>query len=719
MTPASLSIYSTRPEVQDSAAIDFEWIPYKGKYEHTKTSIFAASFCTNLGERHVLHISNYRDRPNPERSLIEDILFYLNQLPLTFGWYSTGVAVYDNNSGLREKGRDSDLFILYQRCIFHNLDSPVQVNKTYTRLSDSNKKHIDLKRVFDKKTVQDGVFEGRYRTTDLDSVSRALLGTRIGKYNKLSGGEDIFSLPITEQMHYVKRDSELTMLLAQYNNCLALRIMKVFASYAEMDYYLTCHTDISKWYANRYQKMLETGECTISYTPNYKLDKQVIGGGHHTNPIKGFFTDTKIYELDVKGQYPSIVINNNFSFDTLNCTCCRGNTTAYVKQETIDTINEHLQENNISRKVDRYLICQKRTGALPRVLKQTLADRDKYLAMLKEEKQKETSNSDLIEEYRTHQLGAKLFANAGVGLFGNKYFDFANYKVAECVTGEGRRIHKQMESLAQSEPFKFQVVFGFTDSTFFKDTKEDGMKVDPDLKKIHDFIQVCKEKLGIIVELKNVFVNSIFYGKKNRFVAWTGNPRDEPIIKGLEGLADSNPIWVRKWLQKIVTELVKHPDKRFKIIPKMIKEAFDELDNGHINYGELKYAQRLTLYPDKYKGHPRVAELGKLLDKDKGDLVSWYETCTEEYDKRKQCWKKKKSYSVKPENLNLNEYKSFLLTKLKDSLEIAGISIPTIASTTTILQLVNETLTSLFVDVKTENKIPLVELELKSKRIEQ
>ncbi|MGB8938027.1 MAG: hypothetical protein WCC17_23300 [Candidatus Nitrosopolaris sp.] len=38
---------------------------------------------------------------------------------------------------------------------------------------DSNKKHIDLNKIF--VIVQDGVFEGRYRTTDLDSVSQALL----------------------------------------------------------------------------------------------------------------------------------------------------------------------------------------------------------------------------------------------------------------------------------------------------------------------------------------------------------------------------------------------------------------------------------------------------------------------------------------------------------------------------------------------------------------
>ncbi|MGC2680638.1 MAG: DNA polymerase domain-containing protein [Candidatus Nitrosopolaris sp.] len=333
----------------------------------------------------MLHISRYSDTPNPEKALIEDILFYLNQFPLTFGWYTTGVAVYDNTGINRIKGRDSDFFVLHQRCRLYHLTSPIEIKKTYAHLIDSNNKHIDLNRVFAKPIVQNGVFEGRYRTTDLDSVSKALLGVR--KYGELNAGIfDISSLPIEEQKRYVRRDSELAMLLAQYNNCLALRIMKIFAGYSGMDYFIVCHTEISKWYANRYRKMLESGECTVTYTPYYKLDKQAIGGGHHTHPIKGFFIGTKIYELDVKGQYSHIVIANNFSFDTLNCTCCKDNENARIKEETIDTINEQLQEDNIPRKVDRYWVCQKRNGAYPKVLEQTLSDRSKYLSLLKRKK---------------------------------------------------------------------------------------------------------------------------------------------------------------------------------------------------------------------------------------------------------------------------------------------------------------------------------------------
>ena len=513
-------IENYRDEVKDSASIDLEWIPYTGRYQHNKTKIFAACFCTNYGDRIVLHISRYSNDANPEKAIIIDILFYLNQFPLTFGWYTAGIVEYDNK-GHRSKGRDSDFYVLHQRCKLHCIKSPFEVRDGYVRLLDTgsikNKKiHIDLIKIFEKPIIQNGVFQSKFRTTSLDAVSVSLLG--VGKYNSMSAGTvDITKVPIQEQERYVRRDAELTMLLAQYNDCLALRIMKVFSKYAEMDYYKVCYTNVSSWYTNRYDKMIQSGEVTIENTPDYTLPKERIGGGHHTTPTSGFFVANKVYELDIKGQYPSIVIINNFSFDTLNCRCCMYNPKAQLNPATIKIINQHLQQNKIPRKVTRYWVCQKRKGAFPKLLEQVLSDRDKYLVLLREELAKEEPNRMLIEEYQTHQLGAKLFANAGFGLFGNKYFKYTNYKVAECITGEGRRVHKQMEQKGQDAPYNFAIVFGFTDSTFFKDASEN---------KVKEFIAYCKNRLGYIVELKNVFLNSIFYAKKNRYVAWTGLEKD-------------------------------------------------------------------------------------------------------------------------------------------------------------------------------------------------
>jgi DNA polymerase elongation subunit (family B) len=673
-------IKSFRDEVINSASVDLEWIPYKGRYHHSETQIFAAAFCTNWGERIVLHISKYQtpEFDNPEKALIEDILFYFNQFPLTFGWYSTGIAIYEENStqeSNRSGGRDSDFFILHQRCILYNLKSPFEIgyNEKYITLRKNSKnKHIDLIKIFEKQAIKDNIFQGRYRTTSLGAVSYAILG--LSKYESMNAGTmNIFEKPEEEQKKYVKRDAELTMMLAQYNNCLVLRLMRVFAHYAELDYYTVCHTNVSRWYANKYKKMIESGESTLRYTPDFKLKKMKIGGGHHTIPKRGLFANTNVYELDVKGMYPTIVINNNLSFDTLNCECCRTNLLAHLPKDTIQTINDSLLEQKIDRRVSSYWTCRKRKGAFPMILETVLMEREKYLKLLKDEKSKAVPNNFLIEEFHTLQIGAKLFANSGFGLFANEYFEYSNYKVAECITGEGRRIHKQMEVLASNSPFNFDIVFGFTDSIFFKIDKIDTSNPK---ESIRNFIDKCKEQFGITLEIKNVFTNSIFYGIKNRIVGLPENENDELIIKGLDGLAESNPRWVRKWVYKIIEQHVKQPSTIFTTIPRLLNEAIFDLVNNACDSEnsierELKYTQKLRKHPKDYNKSNRTGKLGKLLGKEKGEIVHWYEIIGIDSETDE-----KYSISVpKSENVNLNRYKDRLLDKIEKTLEIGGFDI--------------------------------------------
>ena len=227
-----------------------------------------------------------------------------------------------------------------------------------------------------------------------------------------------------------------------------------------------------------------------------------------------------------------------------------------------------------------------------------------------------------------------------------------------------------MEKKGESGPYNFRVVFGFTDSTFFKDATDDM---------VQKFIKDCKDHLGVTVELKNIFNNSIFYGKKNRFVAWTGLEKDKPIITGLDGLADSNPSWVRKWFKSIINEIIKKPNTRFKVIPRMLKEAFNELEeicNDKLRIEkELKFTQRLKKSASEYAEHVRTGIIARLLGKDKGDIVHWYKTVKEVKINKKGKRRIVKGYSITPENVNIELYKDFLMSKLKDTLEISGISL--------------------------------------------
>lgn len=167
----------------------------------------------------------------------------------------------------------------------------------------------------------------------------------------------------------------------------------------------------------------------------------------------------------------------------------------------------------------------------------------------------------------------------------------------------------------------------------------------------------------------------------NRFVGWSGKENEEPIIKGLDGLAYSNPLWIRKWIYKIIEEIVKRPETRFKTVLNMLNEAVFELENvmcksPHNIQKELQFTQKLRYHPRDYKTKSKVAIVGKLLEKDKGEEVYWHGTI----DKDEQT---KGNYSFnlpKPNNINLQKYISILLDKLNDTLEITGFDIIKIRS---------------------------------------
>ena len=155
---------------------------------------------------------------------------------------------------------------------------------------------------------------------------------------------------------------------------------------------------------------------------------------------------------------------------------------------------------------------------------------------------------------------------------------------------------------------------------------------------------------------------------------WTGKDEEKPLIKGLDGLADSNPLWIRKWFYEIIKEIIKQPDHRFENVPKVLSKAIFEFENIICKSSkriekELKFSQKLTKYPHEYKKSVRAGVLGKILGKDKGEEIYWYEIrCIDENTKG--------NFSTiipNPEDLDIQYYKRMLSDKLKDTLEITGL----------------------------------------------
>ena len=91
------------------------------------------------------------------------------------------------------------------------------------------------------------------------------------------------------------------------------------------------------------------------------------------------------------------------------------------------------------------------------------------------------------------------------------------------------------------ERYGFQTVFGFTDSIFIRlGTTSAAAKItttDLSNQYIAQFLEDCQHQLNIKLEHKDIFLYTIIFDKKNRYIAWTGITDDRPILKNLDGIS--------------------------------------------------------------------------------------------------------------------------------------------------------------------------------------
>ncbi|MGC2574528.1 MAG: DNA polymerase domain-containing protein [Candidatus Nitrosopolaris sp.] len=414
--------------------------------------------------------------------------------------------------------------------------------------------------------------------------------------------------------------------------------------------------------------MIERDECTLQ-TSEHKIPKQDYGGGNSIEPIKGFYKNEPIDELDVKGMYPTIAIKYNISFETVNCRCCKDNPSARISAEVMNEINTRLQEKALPCRTEDYWICNLRIGSFPKVLTKLLKEREKYQSLLKQELAKsKQQKQELINYYEARQVAAKLLANAGYGVFARKEFEYSDYRVSEIITGFGRLTHKKMQELGLR--YGFQTVFGFTDSIFVRHnnnsdppnltSSESGRKAE---QNINQYLDDCHKELGVRIDHKNRFMFTIIFDKKNRYIAWSGNYADRPILKNLDGMSRKYPKWLKKQIEKIAIHLITRPD--ISVTP-VIQKSIEDLEYGRFEPTDMQFTEQLDKDPNQYPNAKKVGikTLGLKLGASKGEIVYWYESSAN-----------KEGYSTNIKDLSISKYENVLLNKIEEMLTITGYNI--------------------------------------------
>jgi hypothetical protein len=82
----------------------------------------------------------------------------------------------------------------------------------------------------------------------------------------------------------------------------------------------------------------------------------------------------------------------------------------------------------------------------------------------------------------------------------------------------------------------------------------------------------------------------MIFDKKNRFIAWTGNPADKPILKNLDGMSGRYPKWINENVAKIASRIITSEDHP--AVESLIDEAFYELKSGKVRHEDLASSRR-------------------------------------------------------------------------------------------------------------------------------
>ena len=206
---------------------DFEWAPLPDANGEQKFR--AASFVDNNGSKKVLLIEDYAKQfgGKAECALLIEVVNYLSKYDYSFGWYSSGVEVYDELKH-RTKGKNSDLVMLDKRLKANGIQSVIGYTQSgipYLVVS----KHIDALQIYDKPMVKTTIYKNKYKSSmSLDTVAKAITGR--GKYKGYSG-LDFDRLPTLEdKREYVLEDAHLVLDLLQHNNFEILCLMDSIAT---------------------------------------------------------------------------------------------------------------------------------------------------------------------------------------------------------------------------------------------------------------------------------------------------------------------------------------------------------------------------------------------------------------------------------------------------------------------------------------------------------
>jgi DNA polymerase-2 len=312
-------------------------------------------------------------------------------------------------------------------------------------------------------------------------------------------------------------------------------------------------------------------------------------GGLIFNPPLGYHED--VAELDFVSMYPSIMVNNNVSPETINCRCCR---------------NEAVPELG-------YTICEKRKGVVPETLRAVVAKRAHYKRKKKEFKGKDEV---LFKRYDCRQSALKWMLVSCFGYLGYKNARFGRIEAHESVNAFSRDALLTAKEIAESRGYK--LLHAIVDCVWLK--KSGATQND-----YEEHAREISTRVGIDISLEGMYNWILFPASKtdpqittaNHYVGWYRH--GEIKMRGIEARRRDTPKFIKNMQKAMLDKMsaAKNVEEVSALVPEVLEIArgfMVLLQSGRANPMELVLKRHITREADEYLNNSISAVVSKMVE---------------------------------------------------------------------------------------------------------
>ena len=328
----------------------------------------------------------------------------------------------------------------------------------------------------------------------LDYVARQLLGEGKHEVDRTRMDEE-WVKDKEKVMEYCKNDAKL-----------ALRILEKLARLDKsMELATVSKLALDDAFNSRTSTLIDSilireadrNHIGVPMTRTGRTREGIEGGYVHTlNP--GLFE--WVVTLDFKSMYPSIIIENNICFTTLDPDG------AIVSPTGVRFVGKDVRE-----------------GLLPRILRNLMKERDATKKKMREEKDPEKK-----EYYRRLQEAIKVLMNAFYGVLASSFYRFTNPEIGGSITAFARQNITSIIQQLESEGVK--VLYADTDSVFYQSPYQDLDQTCEHARKIAE-----RFSHGTIsMDFEKVMRSFFSHGKKKRYAGKVIWPYEDLVVRGYE-----------------------------------------------------------------------------------------------------------------------------------------------------------------------------------------